>query len=66
MKPLHIAAALLIVVTWGLNFTVIRFGLDEFTPFAFAGWRFLVGALPVLFLPRPKMSWFRGTCRWPN
>jgi len=57
LKPFHIAAALLIVVTWGLNFTVIRFGLDEYTPFAFAGWRFLVGALPVLFLPRPKISW---------
>ncbi len=58
MRPLHIAAALLIVATWGLNFTVIRFGLDEYTPLAFAGWRFLVGALPVLFLPRPRISWW--------
>ncbi|HEY6983361.1 EamA family transporter [Reyranella sp.] len=57
MRPLHIAAALLIAATWGLNFTVIRFGLDEFTPLAFAGWRFLIGALPVLFLPRPRISW---------
>ncbi|MBV8392117.1 MAG: EamA family transporter [Alphaproteobacteria bacterium] len=56
MKPIHIAASLLIAATWGLNFTVIRFGLDEFTPFAFAGWRFLLGALPVLFLPRPALS----------
>lgn len=57
MKPLHAAAALLIAVTWGLNFTVIRFGLDEFTPLCFAGWRFVLGALPVLFLPRPAVSW---------
>jgi O-acetylserine/cysteine efflux transporter len=57
LRPLHIAAALLIAATWGLNFTVIRFGLDEFTPLAFAGWRFLIGALPALFLPRPKISW---------
>lgn len=57
VKPLHIAAALLIAATWGLNFTVIRFGLDEFTPFAFAGWRFVLGALPVLVLPRPAISW---------
>jgi O-acetylserine/cysteine efflux transporter len=57
LRPLHVAAALLIAATWGLNFTVIRFGLDEFTPFAFAGWRFLLGALPVLFLPRPAISW---------
>ena len=57
MKPLHIAASLLIAAIWGLNFTVIRFGLDELTPFAFAGWRFVLGALPVLVLPRPAISW---------
>src|SRR5437868_4766724 len=57
VRPLHIAASLLIAATWGLNFTVIRFGLDEFTPFAFAGWRFVLGALPVLVLPRPAISW---------
>ena len=57
MSPLHLAAALLIVAMWGLNFTVIRFGLDEFTPFAFATWRFLLGALPALFIPRPNVSW---------
>jgi O-acetylserine/cysteine efflux transporter len=57
MKPLHIAAALLIAATWGLNFTMIRFGLDEFTPFSFATWRFVLGALPALVLPRPAISW---------
>ncbi|MDP1752782.1 MAG: EamA family transporter [Reyranella sp.] len=57
MRPLHAAAALLIVAMWGLNFTVIRFGLDEFPPFAFATWRFLLGALPVLFVPKPAVSW---------
>ena len=57
MKPLHIAAALLIAATWGLNFTMIRFGLDAFTPFSFAAWRFVLGALPVLVLPRPAISW---------
>ena len=33
---------------WGLNFTVIRFGLDEYTPFTFATWRFALAALPVI------------------
>ncbi len=42
---------------WGLNFTVIRFGLDEFTPFTFATWRFVLSALPVLFVPKPAVSW---------
>jgi O-acetylserine/cysteine efflux transporter len=49
--------SLLIAATWGLNFTVIRFGLDEFTPFSFAAWRFILGALPVLFLKKPATSW---------
>jgi O-acetylserine/cysteine efflux transporter len=57
LSPLHLAAALLIVAMWGLNFTVIRFGLDEFTPFAFAAWRFLLAALPALFVPKPAVSW---------
>src|SRR5260370_26034331 len=42
---------------WGLNFTVIRFGLDEFTPFTFAAWRFLLAALPILFVRKPAISW---------
>jgi O-acetylserine/cysteine efflux transporter len=57
LTPLHTAAALLIAATWGLNFTAIRFGLDEFTPFAFATWRFVLCALPILFVPRPAIPW---------
>ncbi|HYC64235.1 MAG TPA: EamA family transporter, partial [Reyranellaceae bacterium] len=57
MTPLHTAAALLIAAMWGFNFTAIRFGLDEMAPFAFATWRFVLCALPVLFVPRPAISW---------
>jgi len=57
LSPLHIVAALSIVAMWGLNFTVIRFGLDEYAPFTFATWRFLLCALPVLFVPRPDIPW---------
>ncbi len=57
MKPLHVFAAALIVAMWGLNFTVIRYGLDEYTPFTFATWRFLLAALPVLFVKKPAISW---------
>jgi len=32
MKPLHLAAALLMVAVWGLNFVVIRWGLDQVPP----------------------------------
>jgi O-acetylserine/cysteine efflux transporter len=57
LKPLHALAASSIVAMWGLNFTVIRFGLDEFPPFTFAAWRFALVALPVLFVPKPNLSW---------
>ena len=57
MRPVHVALSLLIAAIWGLNFTVIRFGLDQFTPFSFAAFRFVLGALPVLFIPKPAASW---------
>lgn len=57
MTPAHSLAALTIVALWGMNFTAIRFGLDSFTPFTFATWRFLLAALPVLFVPKPAVSW---------
>jgi len=57
LTPVHALAAALIVAMWGLNFTVIRFGLDELEPFTFATWRFVLAALPVLFVPRPAVSW---------
>jgi len=51
------ACALLVVVIWGLNFSVIKFGLEELPPILFSGLRFLIVALPaVLFLPLPKTS----------
>ena len=42
---------------WGFNFTAIRYGLDEYQPFTFAAWRFALAALPVLFVPKPAVSW---------
>jgi len=69
LSPLHLAAALLIVAMWGLNFTAIRFGLDEFTPFAFATWRFLLGALPAFFMaaaPPASAAWPGMRMEWPR
>ncbi|WP_245721457.1 EamA family transporter [Nocardia crassostreae] len=49
---------LAVVVLWGLNFLAIRVGLDHFPPFFFAGLRFAVIAVPVLFfIPRPNVPW---------
>lgn len=47
---------LTVAVLWGLNFLAIRVGLDHFPPFFFAGFRFLVIAVPVvLFVRRPNV-----------
>ncbi|USD34786.1 MULTISPECIES: EamA family transporter [Vibrio] len=47
----------LVVLIWGLNFSVIKFGLEEIPPILFSGLRFLVVAIPaVFFIPFPKTS----------
>ncbi|MCG9768231.1 EamA family transporter [Pseudoalteromonas piscicida] len=49
--------ALIVVIIWGLNFSVIKFGLAELPPILFSGLRFLVVAIPaVFFIPFPKTS----------
>ncbi|WP_102795592.1 EamA family transporter [Bowmanella denitrificans] len=51
--------ALSVVAIWGLNFSVIKFGLQELPPLLFSALRFAVAALPaVFFIPRPKTSWW--------
>lgn len=59
MKPAHVLLALLVTALWGANFVVIRVGLDSFPPLLLAALRFVLAALPVLFLPRPDISWPR-------
>ncbi len=54
-KPALLALAVMAV--WGTNFVVIRLGLDALPPLLFAALRFTLAAVPVLFLPRPKVSW---------
>ncbi|MCG9680153.1 EamA family transporter [Vibrio sp. Isolate24] len=47
----------LVVLIWGVNFSVIKFGLEEIPPILFSGLRFLVVAIPaVFFIPFPKTS----------
>lgn len=48
------AAALFIVVSWGLNFVVMKWGLASFTPFQMGAARYLLAALPLVFLIRPR------------
>lgn len=49
--------ALVLVIVWAFNFIVIRTGLNELPPLLFGALRFLVAAVPVVFLlPRPKVG----------
>jgi O-acetylserine/cysteine efflux transporter len=54
----HLLLALAVVAIWGTNFVVIRWGLAELPPFAFATLRFALASLPLLpFVKRPAISW---------
>lgn len=59
MKLPHILIAVGLTVIWGLNFVIIRFGLDHFPPLLFATLRFVAAGLPAIFIPRPKMAFGR-------
>jgi O-acetylserine/cysteine efflux transporter len=47
------AFALFIVVSWGLNFVVMKHGLASLTPFQLGAARYLLAALPLVLLIRP-------------
>lgn len=58
MKPLHLAAALLMTSIWGFNFVVMRWGLDDIPPLTLSALRFALAAFPALLLvPPPKARW---------
>ncbi|MFK8050179.1 MAG: EamA family transporter [Halioglobus sp.] len=50
--------ALIITLIWGTNFVFIRYALDELPPFTFATLRFVLVAVPLIFiLKRPQVPW---------
>jgi len=56
MKPAHMLLALLTTALWGFNFVVIEVGLQSgLPPLLMAALRFVVAAIPALWLPRPKI-----------
>ncbi|MBC3919692.1 EamA family transporter [Undibacterium sp. CY18W] len=58
MKPVHILAAMIAVITWGVNFVVIKIGLQGLPPVLFTASRFVFAAFPlVFFIPRPQTAW---------
>lgn len=57
MRPLHVVLGVLVAAIWGFAFVATRIGLDVFSPSGLAAARFLLAALPALFLPRPPVAW---------
>ncbi|MGF1640826.1 MAG: DMT family transporter [Rhodospirillales bacterium] len=58
MRPLDGAAALAVIVIWGLNFVVGKIGVGQIPPLMLMSLRFaLVAALLSPFLRRPGRSW---------
>lgn len=48
------AFALFIVVSWGLNFVVMKWGLASWTPFQMGAARYLLAAFPLILFIRPR------------
>jgi len=50
--------AISVVVIWGLNFVVMKVGLQGLSPMLLGGLRFAAASLPFLpFVPRPRLPW---------
>lgn len=60
MQAQHIAWAVLVAAIWGVNFVVIRLGLDDFPPILLNALRFAsAGLLFAGFIPRPRIAFWR-------
>ena len=58
MKKKDMILALLVVIVWGANFTVIKLGLDGVPSMLLVSLRYLLVALPaVFFIRRPNLEW---------
>jgi O-acetylserine/cysteine efflux transporter len=57
MSPKDLVLALVVIVVWGLNFVVIKVGLHGLPPMLLGALRFVLAALPVVFIPRPQLPW---------
>lgn len=57
MKPVDIGLAIMVAVIWGLAFVASRIALNEFSPALMTALRFVVAAVPCLFVRKPDVSW---------
>lgn len=58
MKIRDLIFALIVVVVWGINFTVIKLGVSEMPPMLLVSLRYVFASLPAIaFVKRPEVSW---------
>nr|WP_322941771.1 EamA family transporter [Pseudomonas sp. s4] len=56
MTPKDLLLALLVIIVWGLNFVVIKVGLQGMPPMLMGALRFMLAAFPaILFVRRPQV-----------
>ena len=58
MKKNDLILGILIMVVWGLNFSVIKLGVNEIDPLLLTALRFTLATLPaIFFVKKPDVSW---------
>ena len=58
MSPRDILLAGIVILAWGVNFVVIKVGLEGVPPMLLGALRFMLAAFPaILFVRRPNMPW---------
>jgi drug/metabolite transporter (DMT)-like permease len=69
MLPKDLLLALVVIIVWGMNFVVIKIGLDDMPPMLLGALRFLLAAFPaVLFIKRPQipLRWLLAAGLWAD
>jgi O-acetylserine/cysteine efflux transporter len=59
MRRADALLAVLVMVIWGVNFVVLKIGLATYPPFVLLALRFVLTALPVLFIAPPRIGAWR-------
>lgn len=58
MEKRDVGLGLTVVILWGLNYMAIKFGVDNIQPLVLLTIRFMVVAIPAIFiLPKPPVAW---------
>ena len=63
LRPLDAAQLTLVAAIWGLNFLVIRWGLDSVPPLLFTALRFVFCAVPWVFFLEASQCELEGALR---